>query len=341
MARGLFTTKVNDRYMVKVRGYDKFFGIGETHNTQWPALKKTKGPFEVSAKENGCIIFIAATSSSEWIATSKHMVPIPKDDPQSHGGVGYRWVLQHLAQAGRSPDELAQWLFVHRVTLVAELCDDDFEEHVVPYTQRERGLYLHGINYNTTTLRTLPMTQVHAIANHFGFHQVPTKLFDTIDDIKTLATHIEQDQTAVLTWLDTDSERECEGVVIRCLRYSPDNTEENFFFKVKNDKYLMYREYREVTRMLLTFDADGTVGMVDKLPSKNLTKCRFEKTLYYAQWLKLRILDHPEWFKDFRHNKGIVAVRQHFEQDWADGNVTINAQGNLDVPLRRDTTRRT
>ncbi|KAI8073241.1 RNA ligase-domain-containing protein [Gongronella butleri] len=276
MARGLFTAKQKEKYVVRVRGYDKFFNINETSNTQWPALTTdTKGPYEVSAKENGCIIFVAAVSETELIATSKHMIPTPKDHAESHGGVGYRWTLKHLKAAGRAPEELAQWLHDHRVTLVFELCDDEFEEHVVPYVGRERGLYLHGINYNATTLRTLPMTTVHVVADHFGFHKCHTKVFDDIKDIKDMSDHIKQNQEAVLARLGVHSDRECEGVVVRCQRRQKDGSYADFFFKIKNDQYLMYREYREVTRKLLTIDkTTGQPKVILQLPKTTISKIR-------------------------------------------------------------------
>ena len=58
-ARGLFTTKNNNINEIAVRGYDKFFNTDEVSATKWEnILKKTKGPYELTLKENGCIIFI-------------------------------------------------------------------------------------------------------------------------------------------------------------------------------------------------------------------------------------------------------------------------------------------
>lgn len=79
------------------------------------------GPYEVTAKENGCIIFIAALSEDKVIVTSKHSIPSVKTDTQAHAGVGYNWVLKHLASVEKSEKDLAGWLYDKNVTLVAEV----------------------------------------------------------------------------------------------------------------------------------------------------------------------------------------------------------------------------
>ncbi|KAI8084858.1 RNA ligase-domain-containing protein [Halteromyces radiatus] len=338
-ARGLFTSRrSNGKYTVNVRGYDKFFNINETDATQWHALEKdTKGPYEITAKENGCIIFIAAISNTEIVATSKHMIPDPLTGGTSHGGIGYRWALEHLDSVGRTPEELAAWLFKYRVTMVAELCDDEFEEHIVPYrTLEERGLYLHGINYNTTTLHTLPMQTVRSVAHYFGLRTVDTKMMDDLGSVRQLADSIQQNTTGIFDWMDNNNSRESEGIVVRCQQQQHD-----FFFKVKNDTYLMYREYREVTKALVQVNVDhhSTLSVSIKQPKSNTKKpkVRFEKTLYYVHWLEQRVKDHPEWFKDYLHNKGIVAVRQAFEQDWQDGKITHLDDRDLNRLVERDT----
>lgn len=79
------------------------------------------GPYEVTAKENGCIIFIAALSKDTVIVTSKHSIPAIKTDTQAHAGVGYNWVLKHLDSVGKTERDLAEWLFDKDITLVAEV----------------------------------------------------------------------------------------------------------------------------------------------------------------------------------------------------------------------------
>ncbi|KAI8333146.1 RNA ligase-domain-containing protein [Chlamydoabsidia padenii] len=327
-ARGLFTSRRSDgKYTVQVRGYDKFFNINETEATQWHILnKQVQGPFEITAKENGCIIFITADTPTQLLATSKHTIPAPRDDSTSHGGMGYRWLMTHLEASHQSPTDLAAWLYKHRVTLVAELCDDEFEEHVVPYREK-RGLYLHGINYNTTTLRTLPIKTVHEVAHHYGFLTVESKQVEDWAEVRRLADTIQQNSTTSLPWSVDEQGKESEGLVIRCRRQGDD-----FFFKVKNDIYLVYREYREVTKALLKVNGSlVTLACLDKKP-----KIRYEKTLYYVYWLQERIVNHPEWFYHYLDNKGVVAVRQAFEQDWNNGLLVGLDSDHLDRLVDRD-----
>ncbi|CAO3598338.1 unnamed protein product [Absidia cylindrospora] len=273
---------------------------------------------------------------TELIATSKHTIPEPKDSRSSHGGMGYCWLLQHLASVNCAPESLAAWLHQHRVTLVAELCDDDFEEHVVPY-RTDRGLYLHGINYNTTTLRTWPIQQVQQVAAQFGFRTVATTSIPDFPSVRRLATAIQQNTTGILTWMDEQEERESEGIVIRCRRRQKD---QDFFFKAKNDTYLVYREYREVTKALVevavTEDDRPRVTFNDGGASGKKPKIRYEKTLYYVPWLRARVLDHPEWFYQYASNKGVVAVRQAFEKDWHDGKLVDLDVDNLNSLVERD-----
>ncbi|KAI7870509.1 RNA ligase-domain-containing protein [Mucor mucedo] len=305
MARGIFTQNIDGDYFIKVRGYDKFFNVLETTATQWPYLEKdTVGPYEVTAKENGCIIFIAALSKESVIVTSKHSIPAIKTDSQAHAGVGYNWVLKHLDSVGKTERDLAEWLFDKNVTLVAELCDDEFEQHILPYTGKERGLYLHGINYNTDILHTLPSDLVQKTAIEFGFHVTDYKVFETMKEVKQYGD--EMQQTGLYDG------REVEGAVVRCKRNGND-----FMFKIKNEQYLVYREYREVTKALIEVSDEGLVTINSKK-----ARCTYEKTPYYIEWLHKRVIDKPEWFREFKFQKGIIHARQEFEKFWEAGKLS-------------------
>lgn len=277
--------------------------------------KETEGPFEVTVKENGCIIFIAAISESEIVVTSKHSIPDPQDDPAAHAGVGYNWLLKHLSTAGRTLDELTKWLHAKNITLVAELCDDTFEEHVLAYEPKESGLYLHGINYNTGTLHTLPIETVRGVARYFGFHSIDYIKLDTLQQVRKLAEETKENGEF--------QGRLIEGIVVRCKRQNMD-----FFFKIKNDKYLLYREWREATKALIDVK-DGAV----KLKHGVQPRCQYEKTKYYVLWLRERLQDHPEWFKDYKHNKGIINVRRRFEEFYENGDLS-SLKGDPDAAVK-------
>ncbi|CAO3677203.1 unnamed protein product [Rhizopus stolonifer] len=297
MARGLFT-KDEGEHEIVARGYDKFFNLFETNATQWDTLDKyTAGPYEITAKENGCIILIASLSKDKIAVTSKHFIPENKTDVKAHAGVGYNWVIKHLASADKKEHNLAEWLFKNRVTLVAELCDDNFEEHVLSYTGKSCGLYLHGINYNTSTLHTLPSAMVQQVALEFGFHVTKFEVLNSIQAVRTFAEDMQR--------TGCYDGREIEGVVVRCKRGELD-----FMFKIKNELYLQYREYREVTNSLLQVDSTGSISIH---PTKE-AKCRYEKTKYYIEWLVRKVKENPEWFEEYKSAKGIVYTRQEFEK---------------------------
>ncbi|KAG2180137.1 hypothetical protein INT43_003925 [Umbelopsis isabellina] len=325
MARGLFTTETAEgKNIIVLRGYDKFFNLGETKYTQWIWLEEnTIGPYELTSKENGCIIFIAAVTESQLVVTSKHSIADPVDDEHHHAGVGYRWLLKHLDSAGRSITELSAWLHSQNVTMVAEdllltqsnslqLCDDDFEQHVLEYPLEQRGLYLHGINYNEVVLRTMASDQVREIGREWGFRTVPFQTLPDVQSVRKIEEALRQE--------DEFENRRVEGVVIRCKR-KDDNT--TFFFKIKNDTYNEWREWREITKAILS--------------EKNY-RCRYERSIYYAHWVKARLNDHPDWFSEYKHSKNITFIRDEFEKYWDEGNLLesgdpVSGTSSLYMPI--------
>lgn len=106
--------------------------------------------------------------------------------------------------------------------------------------------------------------------------------------------------------------REVEGAVVRCKRNGND-----FMFKIKNEQYLVYREYREVTKALIEVSEEGVVTINSKQ-----ARCTYEKTPYYIEWLHKRVIDKPEWFREFKLQKGIIHVRQEFEKFWEAGKLS-------------------
>lgn len=167
-ARGLFTHSNNGHPEIAVRGYDKFFNVGEVSKTQWKNVEQnTRGPYELSVKENGCIIFIAGLDDTTIIVTSKHSTGPRTDASANHAHAGEQWIDRQLKAMGRSRSDLAKELRSRNVTAVAELCDDEFEEHVLEYTPENAGLYLHGMNLNLPEFATYPGNLVHQFADEW------------------------------------------------------------------------------------------------------------------------------------------------------------------------------
>ena len=147
LARGLFTTELpgegdaEKRYRIVVRGYDKFFNIGEvpwtnvspptcslcnpdltSSGSQWASLAaRTAPPYTLTLKSNGCIIFIGALTPTKLIVTSKHSLGPGGDQEKSHAVWGERWLRKHLEAKGKTEEELAGRLWDMNWTAIAEV----------------------------------------------------------------------------------------------------------------------------------------------------------------------------------------------------------------------------
>ncbi len=130
-SRGFFTRNTPEP-AICIRGYDKFFHIGEKE-LSWESLSKTlQGPFTVNVKENGCLILASAVDGT-LLVTSKHSI-------QQHAEMGRKWILKHLAAKSKTELALVDFLQKHNITAVFELVDPDFEEHVISYPSEQHGL---------------------------------------------------------------------------------------------------------------------------------------------------------------------------------------------------------
>ncbi|KAF9237729.1 RNA ligase-domain-containing protein [Melanogaster broomeanus] len=334
LARGLFTRELEKeksddepRYQIVARGYDKFFNIGEVLWTDWPSLKAHTGPkYTLSVKSNGCIIFISAISSSKLIVTSKHALGEMAGVPETHSQVGHRWLKMHLAAKGKTEEGLAAVLWEKNWTAVAELCDDTFEEHVLPYPPEKSGLHLHGINENHKEFRTLPTEVIDPFADEWGFLKTETITLSTISEVKEFTDEIAKTGK----WKG----EALEGFVVRTHIVAPNSDSKSaldkrppypigssFFFKVKFDEpYMMYRDWREVTKSLLS-----TKGSLNdaKLPK---SKMKRKETQMYVEWVKKEIQTNRSAFKEFAKGKGIIATRERFLRwmDTEDGKTGID-----------------
>ncbi|TPX36659.1 hypothetical protein SmJEL517_g01344 [Synchytrium microbalum] len=309
MARGLFVRNLNEgpasdkdkkrtddddrngNWEIVIRGYDKFFNVNEVQATTWSWLQaNTTAPYEVTTKENGCIIFMSAVKG-HLLVTSKHATgPARSADAKSHAQVGEEWMDRHLASVGKSRAELAAFFEQHHVTAVFELGDDDFEEHILEYPPERRGLFLHGINQNTPEFASWPSAELVPFAEKFGFLSVKTLLMDNIQQVKEF--------TDALRASGSYDGRAIEGFVVRShLKLNPTRAH---FFKVKYDEpYLMFREWREGTKSILREKGNHFV------PKYTLSK-------QYFAWVERKRRQDPGMFAGYTDNKGIINVRNAF-----------------------------
>lgn len=295
-ARGLFTYQRKDRLPeIATRGYDKFFNVGEVHETEWQNVaERTKGPYELSVKENGCIIFISGLEGDILLVCSKHSTGARTDTDVSHAVAGEKWVEKQLAEIGKSKKDLAKELRKRNVTAVAELCDDSFEEHVLAYDEKAAGLYLHGVNLNLPEFATYSGELVHKFADLWGFKKAEYVIKDDLDTAKTSLDGCAETGS----W----NGRDTEGFVIRCQRKEHGDKEnyQDWFFKYKfEEPYLMYRQWREATKAVIA----------GRAPRFKKHKSITEEYLLYA---RRQLHKNPKLGADYNKNHGIIAMRDGF-----------------------------
>ncbi|KAG6829353.1 hypothetical protein H0H92_004719 [Tricholoma furcatifolium] len=329
LARGLFTVDLpkqdikdapkddltdDQKYRIVARGYDKFFNIGEVPWTTWASLEShTAPPYTLSLKSNGCIIFIAALTPEKLVITSKHSLGPVAGSEMSHAQAGESWIRKYLVQKGRTEADLATRLWENNWTAVAELCDDSFEEHVLAYPPEKTGLYLHGLNVATKAFNTLPQSAVDAFAEEWGFIKTASIELKTIPEVRAFTKEISElgewngetvEGFVVRTHVTEPPTGKGKGKSPSVSPYAPGSS---FFFKVKFDEpYMMYRDWREVTKKLLNDKGSLHASSVSK------SKMQRAETRVYVDWVIREIKRDRTPFAEYNKGKGIIATREQF-----------------------------
>jgi tRNA ligase len=273
---------------------------------------------------------MAALSPDKLLITSKHSIGPVSGSEESHAQVGERWLLKHLEDAGKKPEQLAARLWEKQWTAVAELCDDSFEEHVLPISREMSGLHLHGINANSGDFNTQAQPVVDAFAEEWGFIKTASIVLNSVKEVREFTE--ETGKTG--KWKD----EAVEGFVVRTTigprpadpqndtpPYTPGTS---FFFKVKFDEpYMMYRDWRELTKALLSAKQRGNI----KNAKISKGKLRRKETVIYKQWVENEILRNPKAFDSYSKNRGIIAVRDQFIR-WLESPEGSRAKESVQVP---------
>lgn len=295
-ARGLFTTTTSNKAPeIAIRGYDKFFNVGEVHETKWANIENyTVGPYELTLKENGCITFVSGLDDGTLLVCSKHSTGGRSDVALSHAAAGEKHIEKQLKDRGMTKEDLARELRSRNATAVAELCDDAFEEHILAYGPEKAGLYLHGININVPGFMTYPSPLVHQFADEWGFRKVGLISMQTIGEVRSFL-----DQCAET---GAHGGRDVEGFVVRCKRsHDPAKVPPyDWFFKYKfEEPYLLYRQWRECTKALIA-------GNPPKIRKHHAI------TQEYLAFAKKRLASDPNLGKLYNQNHGIISLRNEF-----------------------------
>ncbi|KAK7964066.1 hypothetical protein PG988_011040 [Apiospora saccharicola] len=279
-ARGLFTTKDRrGRNEICIRGYDKFFNINEVNETRWKKIEQnTQGPYELTLKENGCIIFIGGLEDETLLVCSKHSTGPRSDVEVSHSVAGEKWVDRQLAAIGKTRADLSRELRKRNATAVAELCDDEFEEHILAYGPEKAGLYLHGINVNVPSFTTYPSDLVQQFADEWGFRKIAVQKFEDVNATREFLEKVAES--------GAHEGQDVEGFVIRCrMSPSPSVTPySDWFFKYKFEEPWQTPKFKKHTKIT-------------------------EEYLLYA---RKRLTADPQLGKLYNQNHGIIQLRDDF-----------------------------
>lgn len=183
------------------------------------------------------------------------------------------------------------------------------------------GLHLHGINLNTPQFRTLPSQQVSEFAKQWGFIPTASHTLKTVKEVKEYAKKVSTEGK----WNGDP----IEGFVVRSTvkKVSPKKEDDKvppyppgspFFFKIKFDEpYLMYRQWREITRTLLPLLNTKCRGRKDRKtePWTSLgSKTKRPESKVYAEWVGNEMLTNPSLFEAYTKT-GIIRVREAF-MEW-------------------------
>jgi tRNA ligase len=311
------------------------------------ALKKQEKAERAKAKKEADNL--AKAAAEEETARQKETAQQRRDDHDfaPHAEMGRRWVKVTLDKAGKTEEELASVLWEKNMTavtevstqvrghlhemeliemlLICQLCDDSFEEHVLPTPEHLTGLHLHGLNLNVPHFETLDPSTVATFARQWGFIETPSVQLSSLDEVRTYTDKIAKEGS----W----NGEAIEGFVVRCrVKEVPSkgNKREDgeppyppgspFFFKIKfEEPYLMYRQWREITRQMLPLLRPECKGRTDRKAfpwTQMQAKLKRPESAVYADWCADRMIKEPELFDNY--DKGVVKVRERF-LEWTAG----------------------
>ena len=203
-----------------------------------------------------------------------------------------------------------------------KLCDDSFEEHVIATPPHWTGLHLHGLNHNSPQFCTSPPSEVNAFASHFGF--IPTKYVElqNLDEVRAFTDDVantgswEGDQIEGFVVRSTVRDTS-DGENITSRGKPPYHPGTPFFFKIKfEEPYLLYRQWREITRLMLPLLKSQSSEEESDVWRKVRSKSKRLEVKVYADWCGRMMKVNPELFEGYE--RGVVKIREKF-LEWTEG----------------------
>ena len=215
-ARGLF---LNGRGDVVMRGFDKFFNLGENEQTSLDnVLERMTYPARIETKENGFLGLIGAAEQEDGFRF------YAKSGQTDYSPLIEKAFLRDLPDP-HTRHEIWQTMRAHDVTVACEIVDTESDQHIIHYA-KSRLYYLHAIHNQTEF--TID-TQADSLLN---------TLFPYRPD-----QYMIQDETDLRQALHDAGLSSREGVVI----YSADG----YMVKVKSDLYLQSKRLRPMLENIL------------------------------------------------------------------------------------------
>lgn len=203
-----------------------------------------------------------------------------------------------------------------------QLCDDDFEEHVLSTPAHLTGLHLHGLNLNTPHFATLSPEEVKKFAEDWGFIPTEFERLKTLDEVKQYSDKVAKEGK----WKGEAIEGFVVRTTVKDLGAKTDDGEppyppgSPFFFKIKfEEPYLMYRQWREITRSLMPLLKQNCPGRKSRtaFPWTQMgSKLKRPESAVYADWCAEMMVQEPHLFDNY--DKGVVRVRERFLK-WTEG----------------------
>ncbi|RGW08612.1 RNA ligase [Bifidobacterium pseudolongum] len=215
-ARGLFLNSAGD---VVMRGFDKFFNLGENEQTSLDnVLEHMTYPARVEMKENGFLGLIGATEQEGVFRFYS------KSGQTNYSPLIEKAFLHDLPDP-YTRHEIWQTMRAHDVTVACEIVDAESDQHIIHY-DKSRLYYLHAIH------------------NHveFAIDMQADSLLNTLFPYRP-DWYMIQDETGLRQALHDAALSSREGVVI----YGADG----YMVKVKSDLYRQSKRLRPVLENIL------------------------------------------------------------------------------------------
>lgn len=152
---------------------------------------------------------------------------------------------------------------------------------------------------------------VDAFAAEWGFIQTASITLNSIAEVRSFTSNCAETGTwngeAVEGFVARTHVTELPVGRGKSSDVSPYAPGSSFFFKVKFDEpYMMYRDWRELTKSLLS----SKHGLSPtKLPK---SKMKRPETKLYVKWVTEEIKRDRKLFQDYTKGKGIIATRERF-----------------------------